>query len=119
MGKRIAGVAYWYVDGKQLAVRGNLVVAPSPVRREGIAGQDYVHGYSESPIVPFIEGDVSMVDETSPEDLGRVTNATITVELANGKVYALREAWCTDGFQVSTKEGSLKVRFEGTSCEEI
>ena len=65
MSNRFAGVAYWSVDGKQLAVRGNLEVMPSRYERTGIAGQDAVHGYSELPVVPYVAGDVSTLEGTT------------------------------------------------------
>lgn len=119
MANRIAGVAYWKVDGRQLAVRGNLTVMPSSVQRSGIAGQDGVHGYSETPLVPHIEGDVSLLEGTSVEDIDTVTDATITAELANGSVYVLRNAWRAEFSEINSKDGQFKVRFEGMSCDEL
>lgn len=119
MAKRIAGVAYVYVNGGQLPLRGGFTVSPSPTERAGIAGQDRVHGYSENPRVPFIEGDVSTTDEVSTEILDAIENATVTAELANGKAYVLREAWCKSALEINTKDGQIRVRFEGVSCNEL
>ena len=44
--------------------------------------------------MPFIEGDVSLVPDLSMDAVEAVINSTVTAELANGKVYVLREAWC-------------------------
>ena len=90
---RIAGVAYWTVDGAQLALKGSLMVSPTPFERAGIAGQDRVHGYSENPVVPYIEGDVSLQLGTAVSDVDAVTDSTITAELADGRVFVLRNAW--------------------------
>ena len=119
MANRIAGVAYLKVDGNQYPLRGNFVVSPSVVERTGIAGQDYVHGYSELPRCPGISGDVSLVPELNVDDVERVVNATVTAELANGKTYVLREAWCRAAHELQTRDGQVMVRFEGTSCDEI
>lgn len=119
MGQRIAGIAYVYVNGGQLPLRGGFTVSPSPTERGGIAGQDYVHGYAENPRVPFIEGDISTTQEVSIEVLDAIENATITAELANGKAYVLREAWCKSAHELNTKEGQVRVRFEGVSCREL
>jgi hypothetical protein len=119
MAPRIAGVAFLKVDGNLYPLRGNFTVSPSAVERQGIAGQDRVHGYSELPRVPFIEGDVSLVPELSMEAVEQVTAATVTAELANGKVYVLREAWCRSALELNTREGQVRVRFEGTACDEI
>ena len=119
MAQRIAGIAFLKVDGNLYPLRGNFTVSPSALERAGIAGQDYVHGYSELPRVPFIEGDVSLDPALSMEDVERVTNATVTAELANDKTYVLREAWCRSALELNTREGQTRVRFEGVSCDEL
>ncbi len=116
---RIAGVAYVKYDGKQLPIRGKWQVGFNQIKREGIAGQDGVHGYKEMPQVPSLEGDVSTTDDLSVEDLVGITGATVTLEHANGKVYVLREAWTANAYDIDTEEGSIKVRFEGLSIDEV
>src|SRR5262245_5075530 len=119
MAQRIAGIAFLKVDGDLYPLRGNFTVSPSPYERAGLAGQDYVHGYSELPRVPYIAGDVSLVPELSMEDVANITNATVTAELANETVYVLREAWCRAAFELNTRDGQTRVRFEGITCDEI
>lgn len=118
MGERIAGIAFLKVDGDLYPLRGNFTVSPSPTERTGIAGQDYVHGFQELPRVPYIEGDVSLVPELSMEDVALIVDSTVTAELANGKTYILYQAWCRSAFELNTREGQARVRFEGTSCIE-
>lgn len=119
MAQRIAGIAFMKVNGGLYPLRGNFTVSPSALERTGIAGQDYIHGYSELPRVPFIEGDVSLDPALSIEDVEAATNVTVTAELANGRVYVLREAWCRSALELNTREGQTRVRFEGVSCDEI
>lgn len=116
---RIGGIAFLKVDGRQYPLRGSFTVSPSPTERTGIAGQDYVHGYTEIPRVPFIEGDVSTTPEVSLETLQDVTDATVQAELANGKKYVLRNAWTKSAFEINTRDGQIRVRFEGLDCQEI
>jgi hypothetical protein len=119
MAKRIAGVAFFTVNGQQLALRGNFTVSPTRMERTGIAGQDKVHGYSELPRVPFIQGDVSLMPDMSVEDLDNIDNGTVVAQLANGKNYVLSEAWRAATSELNTREGLTPVRFEGVSCEEF
>ncbi len=119
MAQRIAGVAWLKVDGGLYPLRGNLTVSPSSIERTGIAGQDYVHGFSELPRIAVISGDVSLVPELSMDDVENVTNAVVTAELANGKTYVLREAWCTSALELNAREGQTRVTFQGVSCDEI
>ena len=119
MAQRIAGVAFLKIDGNLYPLRGNFTVSPSALERAGIAGQDYIHGFSELPRLPVISGDVSLVPELSMDDVEAVVNSTVTAELANGKTYVLREAWCTSALELNTREGQVRVTFQGVSMDEI
>ena len=119
MAQRIAGVAFLKVDGNQFPLRGSFTITPSVIERAGIAGQDYIHGYSELPKVPSIEGDVSTTVGLSIEDFDTMTNVTVTAELANDSVYVLREGWCVSALAINARDGMVRVKFEGVSCDEI
>lgn len=119
MAQRFAGIAYVKVDARQYPLRGNMTVMPSATARTGIAGQDRVHGYSEMPVVPYIEGDFSLTNDWSVADIKGITNSTITAELANGRVYVLREAWQAGDLPMESQDGKVRLRFEGVSCQEF
>lgn len=119
MAQRIGGIAYVKYDSKQLPLKGNFQVTPSSTKRTGVAGQDGVHGYTEMPVVPSISGEISTTSDVSVEELDAITNATITAELANGKVYVLREAWTESAHVIDTAEGKIAIKFEGVSCDEF
>src|SRR5262245_49469253 len=119
MAIRFAGIAFIMVDSQQYRLRGNLTVSPSPVERTMIAGQDVVHGYQELPRVPYIECDLSAMPELSLEDLLDQTDVTVVAQLANGIAYALSGAVVKGGFEENTRDGQLRVRWEGLVCEEI
>jgi Phage tail tube protein len=118
MAQRFAGVALINVDGQQLALRGNFTVSASPVERTMLAGQDRVHGYQELPRVPYIEGDISTVRDQSLETLDRQTNVTVVAQLANGKQYTLSGATCKAALENNTRDGQVRVRWEGLWCDE-
>ena len=116
---RIAGVAYVFCDGRQYPLRGNLTISIDVVARTGVAGMDGVHGYTETPRVPFIEGDFSDIGQLSLITLQNMVDITVTAELANGKVYVLRNAWTSTAREFKAAEGQATVRFEGMAAEEI
>jgi len=31
----------------------------------------------------------------------------------------LKEAWCRSAIEINSREGQFRVRFEGTTCEEL
>src|SRR5262245_27245339 len=119
MADRVAGIAFIKVDGDQLPLRGNFKCSPSSLSREGVGGQDGVHGYKEMPHIPSIVGDVTLDPGVSITRLERITNATVTAKLANGRLYVLTEAWAKGPFELDTVDGKTEVAFEGITCEEI
>jgi Phage tail tube protein len=119
MAQRIAGIAFLSVDGQQLALRGNFTVSPSSLERTMLAGQDGVHGYQELPRVPYIEGDVSTVPGLLLEDLQLGVDVTVVAQLANGMQYSLTGGTCKSAFENNTRDGQVRVRWEGLACQEI
>ncbi len=119
MGKRIAGKAYVKVDSKQYTLAGSLTVMVDEEEREGLVGLSGVAGYKETPLIPFIEAEYFATDELSLKDIGKITDATVTAELANGKTYVLRNAWSSGSRELDGAEGTLTIKFEGISGEEI
>jgi hypothetical protein len=117
--QRIAGVAFITVNGNQMPLRGNLTVSPSAVERTMLAGQDGVHGYQEIPRVPYIEGDFSTMPDLAIEDLDGQVDVTVVASLANGRIYSLTEGVCKAGLEPNALDGQVRVRWEGTTCEEL
>jgi ethanolamine utilization protein EutA (predicted chaperonin) len=71
------------------------------------------------PQVAFIEGEITDQSDLDVKGLLRTDDATMTLELANGKVIMLRNAWYAGEGNVQTEEANISVRFEGMSAEEI
>lgn len=119
MAQKFAGIAFLYVGGNQVRLRGNFTVSPSPVERTMIAGQDGVHGYQELPRVPYIEGDISLTPDTLLENIDGQTDVTVVAQLANGNQYTLVGGTCKAALEANTRDGQARVRWEGIWCEEI
>jgi hypothetical protein len=119
MANRIGGVLYLTIDGQQYAPRGNWSVTPSTVKREGIAGQTGVDGFTEMPVVPGAKGDLSMVPGLSLTALQNITNSTLTLALANGTTYVLAGAFSKPPFEADTAEGKVAVEFGCVTCDEL
>lgn len=77
-----------------------------------------MHGYKGMPRVPFIEGEITDRGNLDLAAFQALTDATITLELANGKTVILRDAWYSADGDVGTEEANIQVRFEGLSAEE-
>ena len=113
MGTPIGGTAFIKADGRQYALRGNLIISGDPIEREGVAGGDAVHGFLERPRVPSISGDVSMTPDLSIPELRAMADVTVTAELINGKVYVLRNAWTADAMELNVGDGQVGVVWQG------
>ena len=116
---RRAGTLFFKVDGVQRDAKGNFTYNLGAPKREMIVGPDRVHGYKEMPKVPFIEGEITDANDLDVLVFQNLTDSSVTLELANGKVIVLHDAaYCHDG-NVQTEEANIGVRFEGISAEEV
>lgn len=116
---RRGGIIFLKINGEIYDAKGAFTYNHGSVKREAIVGSDAVHGYKELPQAPFIEGEITDRGTLDVEGLKATVDATVTLELANGKVFVLREAWYAAEGDVQTEEGNIAVRFEGLSGEEI
>ncbi len=118
MAQRFAGIAFLTVGGQQMALRGNFTVSPNSFERTMIAGQDGVHGYQEQPRVPYIEADLSTLPGFYLESLLTQNDVTVIAQCANNMQYQLIGATCKGGVENNTRDGQVRVRWEGLQCEE-
>lgn len=116
---KVGGIAYVKVDGDQLLLRGDLTVSPDSIERKGVAGQDGIHGYTETPVVPSMSMTVTDLGQISISRIRDWTNVTVTAELMNGKTWVGRNGWAADARQHNTKEGSYELKFEFLKIEEL
>lgn len=119
MSQRKGGIIFLQVNGEIYDAKGSFTYNIGRPVREAIVGHDSVHGYKELPQVAFIEGEITDRSTLDLEALVTLSGATVTLELANGKVIVLRDAWFAGEGTGNTEEGNLAVRFEGKSGEEI
>lgn len=119
MNRRVGGLLFLKVDGELFQAKGEFTYNINPVKRESVVGVDSVHGFKEEPKVVFIEGAITDSDELDLEGFQAIRDATLTLELANGKVIQLRESFYAADGDVTSSEGEIQVRFEGITGREI
>lgn len=119
MSQRRGGVIFLQLNGEIMDAKGSFSYNLGRPMREAIVGHDGVHGYKELPQVAFIEGEITDRGTLDVDALVKTEGATVTLELGNGKVIALRDAWFAGEGTGNTEEGNIAVRFEGKSGEEI
>lgn len=115
---RVAGTAYLKMGAEQLPLGGSLSVSPNNKTREAVAGLSGVVGHKETPRAPYVEGEVVLSADVSLKTLEDYTGGTIVVELANGSVYTLHDAFFAGDLEADAAEGMVPVRFEGTRMDE-
>jgi hypothetical protein len=119
MQRRVAGIAFFKIDGRQLETAGSFTVNPGQPMREGKLGTSRVAGFSDKPQIPSIEGKIVLTPGLSLKELTTMQDVTLTVEAPNGSTFILREAWFSGAGTYTTEEGEVAFKFEGASFEEI
>lgn len=116
---RIGGTLTLRIDGQQYEARGNFRVRGYVLKRTGVAGQDFVHGYIEEPIVPQIAGEISIGNLLSIAALEALTDSTVQLALANGMLYVLSNAWTANQpFDIDAHDGKVELTLEGLTMTE-
>ncbi len=117
--ERRAGIIQVQFNGEVYDAKGAFSYNLGRPKREVMMGVDRVHGYKEEPQVAFIEGEITDRGNLDLAALVSLKGATVTIELANGKMIALYEALQVGEGTASTEDASIPVRFEGDSAEEV
>lgn len=115
--QRRAGKITLNVNGVLQDAKGSFTYNLGRSKRDAIVGADTVHGFAEKPQVGFIEGAITDRGNLDLAALVDTTDATVTLELANGKVIALKDAWFAGEGDATTEEAEIEVRFEGRAEE--
>ena len=119
MDQRRGGLIQVQANGEIFDAKGSWSYNLGRPKREPIIGADGVHGYTEKPQVAYIEGEITDRGSLDLNALVTLTEATVTLQLANGKVVVLRDGWYAGDGKVGAEEANIEVRFEGKGAEEI
>lgn len=117
--RRIAGTSTLTVDGRAYKIGDAIKVSVDAFEREGVVGLSGVAGYIERNRVPFVEVTALTDSDFSTEEINAITDATVKVDLANGKSYVLRNAWSAMPCEIDASNGTCPLRFEGMEGKEL
>jgi 23S rRNA U2552 (ribose-2'-O)-methylase RlmE/FtsJ len=112
MANRRAGVIFVKVDGELVDAKGNFTYNLGQPMREAMVGASGIQGFKETPQVSFIEGEITDRRELDMIRLIQGDEQTVTLELNNGKVIVLNNAWFAGDGQGQTEEANITVRWE-------
>ncbi len=113
MAKRIAGTMYCKIDGEQLEIQGGFECPAAEVTREAVMGQAGLAGYKETTVKQYVKVTALFMPDFPLATLQSNTELTITVELANGKVYTLSGAFLENEAPVKGDDGTIDLEFAG------
>ncbi len=119
MSQRKGGIIQFKVGGVLQDAKGNFSYNLGRNIRETVLGADTRHGFTEKVQAAFIEGEITDRGTLDLAALVDTSDTTVTLELANGKVIVLRNAWFAGEGTGNTEEGNIAVRFEGLNAEEV
>lgn len=114
----LAGIAQLTVDGATYMLEGEAKYQAASVKRESLVGQDTVHGFKSMPLAPYISMSVRDSGGLTVADFNSMTDVTVVLQLANGKVIVGRNMWTVEAQEVDTVEAKFEVRFEGPQVTE-
>lgn len=119
MARRVGGTIFIKVDGQQYDAKGSFTYNLGAPKRDAVIGHDALHGFKEIPQEAYCEGEITDRIELDVKALCNITDATVTLELANGKTVVFKNAFFSGEGNVQTEEGNIAVRFTGESGREI
>jgi hypothetical protein len=115
---KLAGTAFLTIDGVNYLLQGEPKWRCADITRETLAGSDGIHGFKEKPIAGYISGRLRDADNITVADFNAMTNSTVVLELANGKVIIGRNMWTVEAQEVDSEDAVFDVRFESPFVEE-
>jgi len=116
---RVAGYMEISHNGTKLSAAGSFSWNLGLPKRTEILGPDKLHGYSEMPQAPYIEGAIIVTSGTSVTEICSVTNASVVLTTATGKMISLGDAFYAGEGVGETEGGTLQVRFVGMRGQEV
>lgn len=110
--RRLAGITSATVNGSAFSVT-EFAWDPGSVARETMTSLSGVDGYSEKPVAPYISGKFRDGSNVSVTGFTQLTNATVVLQLANGKQIVGHNLWYIDRAGVSGTDANFDFKFEG------
>lgn len=114
----VGGLLSLTIGGVRRKAKGNFKYNIGDTMKTAVLGADEVHGYSEKPQTPFIEGEITLTPDMVETDITSIRNDEVFLEVA-GRTYVLHEAWFASEGDVETEEGNMGIKFEGMSMERV
>jgi len=112
--RRVSGITSFTVNGSAFQVI-EFIWDPAVQENETVRSLSGVDGYKSLPVAPFISGKFRDNSTVSVTSFTNLTNATLVIQLANGKQIVGHNLWYTGRPGVSGAEADFDFKFEGVA----
>lgn len=106
-------------DGEVLLNKEGFTFRPGGIQRESVAGDNSVHGFTETIIPARLTGNLSHKEQQDLTAYGDVADATIVITTNSGQSYVMRNAWQTDAPELNAGSGEVSVAYESEPAEQL
>lgn len=110
-----SGILSIVADGVPFNVMADVKYDVSETEIEVVSGVDRHKSERHKPVTPFIEATISDSGDLSTQALTGARFDVVQANLQNGKVIKINKAIVTSRSEVNAIDGTLVVRFEGTT----
>jgi hypothetical protein len=121
MNNRKAGLIHLSIDGVGYTFKGGFKYGLGVPRRETFYNSSGgVEGFKEfMESAPFVEGEVFDQPDLDIAMLLKVSDATVTLQLANDKVVVFKNAWYAGTGEGNSDEGTFNFKMVARTATEI
>jgi hypothetical protein len=110
--RRLAGITSFTVNGSALSVT-EFSWDPGTTERETMTSMSGVDGFKETPVAAHISGKFRDSQSVNVGAFTRLSDATVVVQLANGKQIVGHNLWYVGRPGVSGSDATFDFKFEG------
>lgn len=115
--KKMAGVAYFKIDGEGYSLSGDIEVPLYTETRESVVDiTGTVIGYKSTYIPPYAKGTFYIPKDFPLDRLFKQEDMTVTIEFETRKVYTLSGAWLVGETPYNATDGTAPLQFDGESA---
>lgn len=116
---RVVGQAKVKIDGDILDTDGTSTLDIGGPKRTAVNGDYQAGSFSETTAESKMECTILLKAGLNLTQLGRVDNATLTMETDVGQTFIVRNAYVVDPPTFATNDGKAKVTFQGPPAEQV
>ena len=113
---QVTGRVFISLSGQRIRSKEGASLETGGIDREAAISDAGVDGYTEKVTAPKVDCKINHTDATSLTDIQAFADETLTFETDTGRIYTLRNAWCSKPPKL--EKGEVTLEFMGVECIE-